>query len=192
MALDVDEFDHPLVSAGFCTTNTRTPGLILLGYFLLLLIFGNVMTWQARGLPSLFNETAWIAQVLSSTFQALLFLVPLELLLSYENTQGKFALRAFSILIIDGMMVGMIMGPKLRLMWTYTEKELRNQNQSSMKDFIRSSTKKPTPAPKGEVRIEGKPSQGLDLSSSATKPSRESDLSSVALSASSSGIASST
>lgn len=131
-----DQFGNSLVSHGRCTSGGNAAPAALAAYFVLLLLVGNYLAYLTRNLPTSFTESKWIAQILSSVFQCLLLYIPLDLLISESSTEALFLLRALSLMLVNGMLVGFMFGPKLLLMKKHSLKELEDMQSRSMNSYL--------------------------------------------------------
>ncbi|CAB9506006.1 acid type B receptor subunit 2 [Seminavis robusta] len=105
-----DQFGQPLASHGYCTSDSWKLFACLIGVFHLgLMAVACYLSYIARGIPSRFNQSKYVAIAMVSNLQIFVVGVPVLVILGTE-TQTSFFVRSCIVWMNDLMVVSLIFG----------------------------------------------------------------------------------
>jgi hypothetical protein len=133
------------------------------------MVFGIIISVLVSRLRlTLYNEAKYIGWAIYNfgfvvIFVAVIFLV--------TDVIVRFALLCCSILFITAVSLSLLFVPKIRMLFNYTEEELREMNEAQLQAVIRSYTKKfASSSDKKKSTIKGTTSTGTDSGSYKSQP----------------------
>jgi len=110
--LDVDENGRPTRSVGVCTSDNYVWFLVPFVVFkALCLVYGLLLCYRTRNVPSTLSEGKWISFSVLSMFQILLLAVPVLIIVD-DNTDAFFFVRAAVVFLISFSVTALIFFPK--------------------------------------------------------------------------------
>jgi glycine betaine/proline transport system substrate-binding protein len=123
----------------FCTFHFPT-GITLIVYNGVVLIFGIIISALVSRLRlTLYNESKYIAWAMYNFGFVVIFIAVIFLV---TDVIVRFALLCCCVLFITMVSLSVLFVPKLRLLFRYSEEELRQMNEEQLQAVIRSYTKK--------------------------------------------------
>jgi len=112
----LDSYGRVIERHGTC--NTQHAGLCFLfsivGLNILLLLYGNLLVYQSRNLPTMYNEGKYIAFCVANNLQTTLFGLLLSLFI-YDTPIAFFIIKWISLLVCDAGALLLIFVPKIIL-----------------------------------------------------------------------------
>lgn len=99
----VDRFGRPTDTYGTCESDNRTAsstfGILLLVVNLIPVVLANYQSYQARTLPTQFNESKYIALAMASLLEAALLGLPV-IIMAREDPSAHFLVQAVVIFVV--------------------------------------------------------------------------------------------
>ena len=106
--------DGTIESYGRCVSKGKVSlamlGL-LVGVNIMALLFANVLAYQTRNLAVAFNESQYVGVAVFSIFEALLFGVPIVILV-YTNPVASYMVRVLWVFVVCMVVLGFMFVPK--------------------------------------------------------------------------------
>ena len=112
----VDDMGRVTESHGHCVTGEVGLGFlfVLIGFNLVLLLYGNVLVYQARSVPTKYNEGKYISFCVANNLQTTMFAVLLSLFV-YDTPIAFFIIKWMAVLACDAGTLLLIFAPKMIL-----------------------------------------------------------------------------